>query len=146
MGTEIKVLSHHDLRSLDNVADIFDDPIQSARAKEFLQDARHHLIIALESETVIGFVSAVHYVHPDKAHPELWINEVGVAATHQRQGIGKAMMQKACEVGRELGCKEAWVLTERSNTAAMKLYGSSGGTESEAILFTFDLSNEKTHE
>jgi ribosomal protein S18 acetylase RimI-like enzyme len=66
---------------------------------------------------------------------------VGVAETHQQRGIGKRMMQAALELGRELGCKEAWVLTEQSNTAAMKLYGSSGGVEGapDQVMFTFFL-------
>lgn len=139
MSFEIKVLKHGDERVLENVSDVFDDPLHAERVKEFLKDARHHLIIALDGDIVVGFISAVHYVHPDKPHPELWINEVGVAETHQRQGIGKAMMQKAFEVGCELGCKEAWVLTEKSNSAAMKLYGSSGGTKSEVVMFAFSL-------
>ena len=88
-----------------------------------------------------GFVSAVHYVHPDKPHPELWINEVGVADGYRGQGIGKAVMRETLDVGRRLGCAEAWVLTERSNEAAMRLYASSGGEAApeDAVMFTFHL-------
>jgi ribosomal protein S18 acetylase RimI-like enzyme len=66
---------------------------------------------------------------------------VSVAETHQQRGIGKMMMQAAFEVGHKLGCKEAWVLTERSNTAAMKLYGSSNDVEGapDQVMFTFFL-------
>jgi hypothetical protein len=39
--------------------------------------------MATAGDTVVGFASAVHYVHPDKA-PELWINEVGVAEPGDR--------------------------------------------------------------
>jgi ribosomal protein S18 acetylase RimI-like enzyme len=142
MSIKIKVFKQEDLHILQNVApDIFDDALNLERTKEFLNDARHHLIVALEGDTVVGFISAVHYVHPDKAEPELWINEVSVAETHQQRGLGKRMMQAIFEVGHQLGCKEAWVLTERSNTAAMKLYGSSGGVEGapDGVMFTFFL-------
>ena len=74
--------------------------------------------------SIVGFVSAVHYVHPDKPQPELWINEVGVADGYRGQGIGGALMRATLDVGRRLGCAEAWVLTERSNEAAMRLYAS----------------------
>jgi ribosomal protein S18 acetylase RimI-like enzyme len=142
MSVDIRVLTRNDTRVLGDVApDVFDDPLHAERIKEFLEEARHHLIVALDGNTVVGFVSAVHYVHPDKAQPELWINEVSVAETHQQRGLGKRMMQAAFEVGHQLGCKEAWVLTERSNTAAMKLYGSSGGVEGapDGVMFTFFL-------
>ncbi len=142
MGIEIKVLGANDESVLKKVgADVFDDPIHAERAREFLNDSRHHLIAAVEEGVVVGFVSAVHYVHPDKPRPELWINEVGVAATHRGRGVGKAMLQAALEVGRRLGCVEAWVLTNRGNTAAMSLYAASGGEVGapDEVMFTFYL-------
>lgn len=123
MAIEIKILNHGDVDILKNVdPDVFDDPINIARAIEFLGDPRHHLGVAIDGDLVVGFVSAVHYVHPDKPCPELWINEIGVAATHQRQGIGKQLMNAIFTVGRELDCESAWVLTDCENTAAISLY------------------------
>ena len=56
-----------------------DDPIGAHPAREILNDPRHRLVVAIDDDAVVGFVSAVLYVHPDKAMPELRINEVGVA-------------------------------------------------------------------
>jgi ribosomal protein S18 acetylase RimI-like enzyme len=128
--TEIKLLRPTDLHILNNVAeDVFDDPIVETAAREFLKDPRHRLVVALDNHFVVGFVSAVIYVHPDKLAPELWINEIGVAPTHHRQGIGKALMQAILEEARKYGCFEAWVLTDRGNLPAMTLYRSAGGEE-----------------
>lgn len=86
---EIKLLGAGDEAVLQAVApDVFDDPIDPAAAAEFLADPRHHLAVAIVGGLVVGFVSAVQYVHPDKPAPELWINEVGVAPSHQGQGLG----------------------------------------------------------
>ena len=82
----------------------FDDPIDVARADEFLADPHHHLAVAVEDGLVVGFVSAVHYVHPDKPGPELWINEVGVAATHRRRGLGTRLLRAVFALDRALGC------------------------------------------
>jgi aminoglycoside 6'-N-acetyltransferase I len=142
MAIEIKRLSLDDLDALTRVASgVFDDPTVWERAREFLGDPRHHLIVAIEAGMIVGFISAVHYVHPDKPQPELWINEVGVADGHRGQGIGKALMRETLAVGRELGCVEAWVLADRSNAAAMRLYTSSGGEAApeDAVMFTFHL-------
>ena len=139
---EIKLLTSTDSHYLSHVAeDVFDDPIVEASAKEFLKDPRHRLVVALEDNIVVGFVSAVIYLHPDKSAPELWINEVGVAHTHQRQGIGKRLLQAVLEEARQSGCTEAWVLTDRENTPAMTLYKSMGGTEAlpDPTMFTFNL-------
>ena len=139
---EIKLLGRTDLSLLHNVAeDVFDDPIVESLAKDFLNDPRHRLVVALDSDLVVGFVSAVIYVHPDKPAPELWINEIGVAPTHQRQGIGKALMQAILEAAKQAGCTEAWVLTERDNLPAMAMYKSTGGEETppDSVMFTFKL-------
>ena len=90
-----------------------------------------------------GFASAVHYVHPDK-DAELWINEVGVAPGHRRVGLGKELLQALFRLGRDLGCREAWVLTERDNNAAKRLYESLGGVEPpiETVMFSFVLDPE----
>jgi len=139
---EMKLLGPTDSHILNNVAeDVFDDPIVQSAAQEFLVDPRHRLMVALDNNIVVGFVSAVIYLHPDKAAPELWINEIGVAPTHQRQGIGKTLLQAMLDNAKQSGCKEAWVLTERTNLAAMSMYRSVGGVESlpDPTMLTFTL-------
>ena len=109
-------------------AGLFDNRIDPDLTAEFLGDPRHHIAVAVDEGLVVGFASGVHYVHPDKP-PQLWINEVAVAATHRRRGLGKAVLSTLFEVGRAHRCKVAWVLTDRTNVAAMALYSSLGGTE-----------------
>lgn len=140
MTIEIRVLRSGDETVLERVAaDVFDDPIVPQAAREFLGDPRHHLAVAIDENTVIGFASGVHYVHPDKPHPEFWINEVGVSETYQNRGLGKLLLRALFDVALRLGCVEAWVLTERDNKAAMRLYQSMGGEEAkdEIVMFTF---------
>jgi aminoglycoside 6'-N-acetyltransferase I len=140
MAIEIKVLGPQDAGVLANLApDVFDDRIDVGRANEFLADRRHHLVVAVDDGQVVGFVSAVHYLHPDKPRPELWINEVGVAPTHQGRGLGTRLLRSVLAVAQDLGCAEAWVLTDRANTAAMRLYAAAGSTEAptDHVMFTF---------
>ena len=145
MAIEIKLLGRQDAGVLAHIApDVFDDQIDVGRANEFLADPRHHLAVAVEDGIVVGFVSAVHYVHPAKPRPELWINEVGVAATHRRRGLGTRLLRSVLAVARGLGCAEAWVLTDRANSAAMRLYTGAGSTEAPTnhVMFTFRLDTE----
>ena len=144
MAIEIKLLGPSDASVLANIdPDVFDDPIDAVRAGEFLADPRHHLAVAVDDGLVVGFVSAVHYVHPDKPRPELWINEVGVAETHRGQGIAKRLMRSMFEAARSVGCAEAWVMTDLANTAAMRLYAAVGSTKTSTdhVMFTFDLAD-----
>ena len=140
MAIQIKILRAEDADLLGNIAaGTFDDPLDSSATAAFLADDRHHLAVAIDDGQIVGFASAVHYVHPDKPRPELWINEVGVASTHQGHGVGKAILAALLGLARDLGCSEAWVLTNRKNAPAMRLYASVGGEEGPAddVLFTF---------
>jgi ribosomal protein S18 acetylase RimI-like enzyme len=129
MAIEICVLQAGEEAVLLNCApNVFDNPIDAKLTKEFLEDPRHHIAVAIEDGVVVGFASGVHYVHPDKP-PELWINEVALAPTHRHRGLGKAVLNALLDVGRALHCTSAWVLTYRDNPAAMALYSSLGGGE-----------------
>jgi aminoglycoside 6'-N-acetyltransferase I len=139
---EIRILQANDGWVLERVAnDVFDRQIDPRWSDEFLADPRHHLAVAMDGEIVVGMASAVHYIHPDKP-PQLFINEVAVAGTHQGRGIGRDVLDALLERGRELGCSEAWVLTDESNSIARKLYASAGGMiEPEpTVMYTFPLS------
>jgi aminoglycoside 6'-N-acetyltransferase I len=127
---EVRVLGVGDHALLAAAAPgVFDSGVDEVASKEFLADARHHITVAIDAGVVVGLVSAVHYVHPDKPRPELWVNEVCVAPTHHRRGIGRALMSAMLGVARRLGCSEAWVLTDRTNGPAMSLYESVGGVQ-----------------
>ncbi len=138
----IRLLGPTDACVLDCVAPgVFDHPIDPRWTAEFFADPRHHLVVALLGGQVVGMASAVHYVHPDKP-PELWVNEVGVAPTHQRQGIGKQLLRALLAHGRSLGCSEAWLGTEPTNVAARRLYAAVCGQEQPMVYVTFQLPAE----
>jgi len=114
----------NDAEQFQHIAEgVFDADLSAASLQSFLNDQRHHILVAKDGETIIGFISAVDCVHPDKAR-ELWINEVGVARAWRGQGIGKRLLSMMLDHGRKLGCAEAWVLTEPENEAANALYRS----------------------
>ena len=142
MTAEIRLLGPSDAACLARVADgVFDGPIDPRWAGRFLADPHHHIVVALDGGVMVGFVSAVDYVHPDKP-PALWINEVGVAPSHQRRGIGRRLLTAMLAHGRTLGCTEAWLGTEEDNAAARRLYEGVGGEAGTIVMYTFRLVDE----
>ena len=136
----VELLESDDFDALERVADgVFDSPIRTSLAAEFLADSRHHMAVAVRDGTVIGFATAIHYVHPDKP-AELWITEIAVAPPERDRGIGKKLMRVLFRLGAELGCAQAWVLAEPGNLGARQFYRSLGGREAPAIMYSFDTS------
>jgi aminoglycoside 6'-N-acetyltransferase I len=136
---ELRLLAPGDADVLGRVVEgVFDYAVDPHWTAEFLADRRHHMIVARDEGVVVGMISAVDYVHPDKAL-QLWINEVGVAPSHQRRGIARRLMDAMLQHGRAIGCTEAWLGTEETNVAARGLYESAGSTPQPFILYAFPL-------
>lgn len=142
MAIEVRILKEGEAGALDRVApEVFDEEVSREWCEQFLADPRHHIAVALEQDTVVGMASAVDYIHPDKP-VELWINEVGVSPGFQRQGIGTQLLRALLGLGRELGCEEAWVATERDNEPARALYASEQGRGEPVVMYSFSLTED----
>lgn len=141
MAIQIRLLRSGDEHLLGQVAeDVFDAPPVPEITKAFLADPRHHIVVALDADTVVGMASAFDYIHPDKP-VELWINEVGVAVGYRRQGIAGRLLRALLAHARVLGCKQAWVGTEYDNEPARALYKAAGGKEEPFVMYAFDLND-----
>lgn len=141
----VRLLQPGEERVLANVAGgVFDHPIKMHCAREFLADARHHIVVALLDDLVVGFASALHYVHPDK-EADFWVNEVGVDDAYQNRGIGRRLLAELFEHAKTLGCDHAWVTTEKDNQAARRLYEVAGGVEDpdDIVMADFDLKSKR---
>jgi ribosomal protein S18 acetylase RimI-like enzyme len=91
--------------------------------------------------------SGISYVHPDKPLA-LFINEVGVSSRFHRRGLGRQLVSRLLETGKELGCTEAWVATELGNKPARALYESLGGIadEEHAVVYVYPIKDGATQE
>lgn len=74
----------------------------------------------------------------------MFINEVGVAPSHQRRGIASELIARLLAHGRALGCTEAWVAADEDNTPARALYAKSGGQEEpeRVVVYVYPLAQD----
>jgi ribosomal protein S18 acetylase RimI-like enzyme len=114
-------------------ADVFDETIDSKLLTAYLSEANHHMIVALKDGEVVGQIRAVIHKHPDRPD-ELYIDNLGVTPSLQRQGIATKLLNAMLELGKILGCKDAWLATEQGNEQAKRFY-ESYGIEAEGMMF-----------
>lgn len=118
--------------------DVFDEPIHPERLEAYLAEPGHLMILAFDGDLVVGQCAGVIHRHPDKV-TELYVDEVGVACTHLRQGIATRMVEAMFAWARELGCREAWLGTELDNLEANGLYRKLGGKPDHMHYYEFKL-------
>lgn len=78
----------------------------------------------------------------DDKKAEMFFYEIGVHKDFRQQGIGKALIGELKKITKEMAINEIFVLTNHSNTAAMRLYESTGGVlseETDEVMFTYNL-------
>ena len=119
-------------------ADVFDEPIHPERMHAYLAAPGHLMVLAFDGDLVVGQCAGVVHHHPDKA-TELYVDEVGTATSHLRQGVATAMLTELLAWGRELGCTEAWLGTELDNDAANGLYRRFDAEEDTIKYYEFKL-------
>lgn len=130
-------LGREDLAVLDSLGDCaLDHPLQRDLAACYLRDPDKLLLVAMRDGVVIGAGSAIASVHPDKAL-QLFINEIGVAASCRGQGIGTKLLQGLLERGRLMGCIEARATAEEDNRSARALYEAVRGRQRFARAFVY---------
>jgi len=140
MAIEIRQVKSGDEALFDRVAEgVFDYALDRKRVAGYLATPGHHLIVALSDGAIVGQVAAVVHKHPDQRAIELYIDEVAVAPSFQRQGIARRMLDEMLTLGKALGCDEAWVGTEHDNSAALKLYASRDVPPQPFVMYVFDL-------
>jgi ribosomal protein S18 acetylase RimI-like enzyme len=122
-----------ELRPANSVGDIqaaghlFDDPVDVGATRAFLASDANLLLIAYAGGAPAGFVSGTTVTHPDKARPELFLNELGVDEAFRGRGIGRALVAELWRLAQDGRCRGMWVLTDDDNAAANKVYAAAGG-------------------
>lgn len=118
---------------------VFDNPIDPVQLRNFLDDPRHIMVVAIKEGMIVGMASAVEFFHPDK-RPQLWINEVGVSPNFQRQGIGRRLTAALVGIAKELHNSCVWVGTDKRNIAAQACFGSVTDVKApqEFLLYEWD--------
>jgi ribosomal protein S18 acetylase RimI-like enzyme len=101
------------------------DPDPAAIA-EFLADRDCFLIVAVENGVVVGTLDGYALRQPHLRRPQFLLYEIDVAVEHRRRGIGRALVDGFADEARKRDAEVIWVLTHRSNAAAVALYRACG--------------------
>lgn len=134
MTFEIVPISKDNKQLLSNVADdVFDHAIASQHLDAYLKQPSHKLIVGVIEGQVVGQVRGMIHYQPDEP-PHLYVDNLGVAPEHQRQGIAKALFEALFKWANAHDCETYWVATEFDNDEGNQFYKALG-LEPETMYF-----------
>ncbi len=92
----------------------------------FLNNSMNYLILAKENDMIIGILRAHYMPRLDDKKASILLYEIDVHPEHRQEGVGTALIEKLKEIASNEGIHEIWVVTNKSNEAAMVLYKTTG--------------------
>lgn len=128
-------------KALDSIRLFWDTVPSQETIVKFLSNSQNILLLAEVDDAIAGQVIVYILDRWDQDEAMLFLYSIDVAETHQRQGIGTALIEAVRKLSRAHGCSEAFVFTNKSNLAAMQLYQSTGGKRSspdDVVMFEYD--------
>jgi len=125
-----------------------EDVVERLAADEEPQTALLHdentifLVAFDDDDSPVGFVFGYELPRRRRDPSILFVYEVDVDAAHRRQGVASALLRELASIARARGIPTGFVLTSASNTAAMRLYESVGGTRpaDDDVMWDFEWS------
>lgn len=94
--------------------------------RKLTRDAANLLVLVVDDE-LVGSVMVGYEGHRG------WINYLAVHPGHQRQGLGRVLMDEAERRLRELGCAKVNLQIRASNSAAVEFYRHIGYTVDDVV-------------
>lgn len=115
------------------------EPWALEQAQAFVANPDNLLLLATTPDLICGIVIAHRLQRLDALRAEVLLYSIDVHEAMRRQGIGHALVNATTAWAEELSADCTWVLTERSNHAAMALYRAASGTDDipDVAMFTF---------
>jgi len=134
---EIKRLQNGDGELAQEIVDKFWPDGQLNR--KFLSKETNYLLAAYVDGTLAGFLYAYELDRIEQERPMMFFYSIDVLQDFRRQGIGKRLIEELKQICFDRNVCKMYVLTDEVNTAAMRLYESTGGKRKlpDNVLFEY---------
>lgn len=120
---------------------VFDEPADELSADyvaALLARPEFWLFAAVQGTIPIGALTAHALPMTRSERTELFIYDLAVEPTHQRRGIGRALVGALRQAGAAAGIDVAFVPADNEDDHALAFYAALGGAAAPVTIFTFE--------
>ena len=105
----------------------------------FTDDPNTIWLVAIEGATAIGSLFGYALRRPETTRPKFFLYEIDVAESHQRQGIGRRLVEAFLKEAKSRSAIGVWVQAKSTDANAEAFYKACGGKREEDgdLLFSF---------
>ncbi|MBU1019081.1 MAG: GNAT family N-acetyltransferase [Patescibacteria group bacterium] len=107
--------------------------------QRFFDNNNNILLISFYDSEPTGFLYA-YIIEGLKANrSKIFLYSIDVFEKFQKQGVGTQLIKELKKIAKKRLCHEVFVMTNKNNTAAMKLYKKTGGKieKDDDVLFVY---------
>lgn len=94
--------------------------------KKFIENPDSYLICAFIDRELVGLLTGFKLQKTNNKNCEFLLYEIDVSEQFRQKGIAKQLVKRFLDIAKLADASEVWVLTNKSNQAAMRLYESTG--------------------
>jgi len=144
------VVTATDPRDTDAIADLIDEldrfygttkiearaaRLSQVRAALFNSPPAAYGLLAWDDKRLVGLATYSFLWPAEGATSSLFLKELYVAQPHRRQGVGKLLMQRLCQLAADNQCSRVEWVTDESNADAQRFYEGLGAPRYPAKVF-----------
>ena len=122
---------------LDAYRQFYQQPPDPQAARVFLRDKFHHgesvIFLAWDGSTPVGLTQLFPSFSSVSMARVFLLNDLFVAPSHRRQGVGALLLDAAVQYGRSLGAVRLSLTTNIANVTAQATYEAQGWKRDEAF-------------
>jgi ribosomal protein S18 acetylase RimI-like enzyme len=105
----------------------------------FFEDESNILLVAYAGAEPCGFLYGYLLESLRSKQPKVFLYSIDVVEEYRAKGVGTQLIETLKNIAKQRACQEIFVLTNRANLAAMKLYEKTGGAieSSDDVMFVY---------
>ncbi len=122
------------------LAEVFGEPrrlLSTSYLDALLADGSFWAIAAFDGDEVVGGVTGYALAMTRSESREMFVYDIAVRSDHQRQGVGRRLLEVLAETAAASGIDDMFVFADNADRHALAFYHALGGRASAVTCFTF---------
>lgn len=136
---EIRLMKNSDIKSMKKVLEDDSMIYNEKNLINFVNSKDNYGFIVIVDNNIVGFSYCYGLLRPD-GKKMLYIHSVGLLKVYQNKGLGSMLIKYIVNYAKTNGFSEAFVITDKGNPRACKVYEKAGGKNDikDEIVYVFE--------